>query len=845
MEYLRSTRPACRDRAFYSRPRRCPLRSKWTVASRRHRQAGRRSARPSAAAGAAAISIDEAVRLALEQNLGIQISARPADPGHGGRAGAVVWAPQSASTLSRKSQTQAVTTRFAGGAHQHQQRELRTGVGVDQMLPWGASYSVELEQLAHHDEQHVHDLQPADRVEPELPVHAAAAAQFLDRHHPPAGRAHQEGARDVGYPARLGHRPDDARGAATPTGTCRRDQQPQGAAAVAGARRSSRCATTGSGWRSAPWPRSTSSRRRPRSRATRRAVIVAEALIKRAKDDLRALILDPSAARFLGHDASSRRTRRRSRSRPSTSTAPCATRSTSAPTAVGEEQLERNDINIRYLRNQILPDINAQANYITRGVGGVQLSSLSPDDVLAAQPRSPGSRNRGFGSVLGDVFRTPTPTGRSASRSPIRSDRARRTPTWRGRGCSTSNRRRSCKNVQMQISTQVREAARNVQTNQKRVQSARASRELQEKSSKRRRRSRPPACRRASSCSRRSATWRRRARSSPGDRRLQQVVGRLRSDPARTAERSRSVHHRRRSAVDPIRQRRQRRQQHRQHRQTAVRARAGRAVSPPALRIADCGTSAAIRNLNRQSAIRNPQSAIRNARLPRVPKLSVTIITKNEAADIGDALTSVAWADEIVVVDSESTDETAAIARRQNARVVVRAWPGYVDQKNHAAALAQPRLDPLARCRRAGDAGARRRDPGVDGAPPESIEHAAFRIPRVTWHLGRWIRTTDWYPDHQLRLYDRRLARWTGRYVHEAGRARARSGDLRGELQHYAYRDISDHLETIDRYTTLRRAADAGIGQARDGCCRSPATRRSPSCATTSSAAGSAMACRA
>jgi glycosyltransferase involved in cell wall biosynthesis len=184
-----------------------------------------------------------------------------------------------------------------------------------------------------------------------------------------------------------------------------------------------------------------------------------------------------------------------------------------------------------------------------------------------------------------------------------------------------------------------------------------------------------------------------------------------------------------------------------------------------------------------------------------VPKLSVTIITRNEAADIGEALASVAWADEIVVVDSESTDETVAIARRQNARVEVRAWPGYVDQKNYAASLASydwilsldadERVTP-----------ALRDDIRALMARAEAIEHAAFRIPRVTWHLGRWIRTTDWYPDYQLRLYDRRRAKWMGQYVHEAVSVRGTSGRLHGELQHYAYRDISDHLETIDRYTT-------------------------------------------
>ena len=71
-----------------------------------------------------------------------------------------------------------------------------------------------------------------------------------------------------------------------------------------------------------------------------------------------------------------------------------------------------------------------------------------------------------------------------------------------------------------------------------------------------------------------------------------------------------------------------------------------------------------------------------------MPPVSVTIITKNEAADLADALASVAWADEIVVVDSDSADDTVAIARRFTDRVVVRAWPGYIAQKNYAASIA-------------------------------------------------------------------------------------------------------------------------------------------------------------
>jgi glycosyltransferase involved in cell wall biosynthesis len=181
-------------------------------------------------------------------------------------------------------------------------------------------------------------------------------------------------------------------------------------------------------------------------------------------------------------------------------------------------------------------------------------------------------------------------------------------------------------------------------------------------------------------------------------------------------------------------------------------------------------------------------------------KLSVTVITRNEAANIDAALASVAWADEIIVVDSQSTDETVAIAKRHTDRVVVREWPGYVAQKNHAASLAShdwilsldadERVTPaLADEIRTLLAGERQAD--------------AFRMPRVTWYFGRWIRTTDWYPDYQARLYDRRTAQWTGRHVHETLTVRGITGRLRGELQHYSYRDMAEHLEGIERYTTL------------------------------------------
>ena len=184
-----------------------------------------------------------------------------------------------------------------------------------------------------------------------------------------------------------------------------------------------------------------------------------------------------------------------------------------------------------------------------------------------------------------------------------------------------------------------------------------------------------------------------------------------------------------------------------------------------------------------------------------MPKLTVTVITRNESANLDAALASVAWADEIVVVDSESTDDTAAIARRHTDLVETRPWPGYSAQKNYAASRASHdwilSLDADERVTPALAA-------EIQSLLAMEPTHRGYRAPRISHYLGRWIRGTDWYPDYQLRLYDRRAGEWNGRRVHES--VQLRNGDpgrLTHDLQHYPYRNISDHLATIDRYTTL------------------------------------------
>jgi glycosyltransferase involved in cell wall biosynthesis len=180
--------------------------------------------------------------------------------------------------------------------------------------------------------------------------------------------------------------------------------------------------------------------------------------------------------------------------------------------------------------------------------------------------------------------------------------------------------------------------------------------------------------------------------------------------------------------------------------------------------------------------------------------LSATVITYNEERNIAGTLESLSWADEIVVVDSGSRDATLEICRRFTDRILHRDWTGYVDQKNFA--LSQARNDWILSI----DADERPSPElclEIRELARKGFRKPGYRIPRVAFFMERWIRHGDWYPDYQLRLFDRRCGRWAGGRVHESVRTGQRPELLRGEIYHYTYHSLSDYLRRLETYSSL------------------------------------------
>jgi glycosyltransferase involved in cell wall biosynthesis len=181
-------------------------------------------------------------------------------------------------------------------------------------------------------------------------------------------------------------------------------------------------------------------------------------------------------------------------------------------------------------------------------------------------------------------------------------------------------------------------------------------------------------------------------------------------------------------------------------------------------------------------------------------RISATIVTLNEERNIARAIESLRCADEVVVVDSGSTDRTREIAARLGARVIEEPWRGYAAQKNFAAECAS--FDWILSID-ADESLSDELEGEILALKIASPDCAGYSMPRLAQYLGRWILHGGWYPDRKLRLYDRTHGKWTGDYVHESVTVQGRIGRLEGKLLHFTCDSLSAHLRTLDRYTTL------------------------------------------
>ena len=193
---------------------------------------------------------------------------------------------------------------------------------------------------------------------------------------------------------------------------------------------------------------------------------------------------------------------------------------------------------------------------------------------------------------------------------------------------------------------------------------------------------------------------------------------------------------------------------------------------------------------------------------PSRAPLSAVLITRNAAAQLDACLESLRFADEIVVVDSASTDATREVAARHGARIVECEWRGFGPQKRFAVSQAS---HDWVLCVDADERVSPELAASVAAALAGPVS-TVYRMPRCNRFLGRWLRHGEGYPDWSPRLFDRRSAQWSEDSVHEKVLYSATPGVLAGDLLHESAEDLAQYLEKQNRYTTLaaKQLYDAG-----------------------------------
>ena len=425
------------------------------------------------------LSIDDATRLALEQNLGIRIQrVDPQIQDVGVWQARSFWAPNFTTSINKNSNSQpaqsAILPSFQNGT-------FSSGVGLNEVLPWGGSYS------ASWNNQRLTSTNILNNFSPQL-----QSALNVNYTQPLLRNFSFDQIRQQVQNSKKVRDLSDIQLRGVVTGTLRsvknaywdlvyainnlKAQQQSLELSQQSLKDNQKRVEIGT---MAPID---IVQAQAEVASNEQGVIIADANIKQAQDNLRALILDPGAADFWTVEFDPTDEPAFSEQPIDVDAAVRNALSRRADLLSAKNSLEQSDVNIKYYKNQVLPDINATVNYGTFGIGGTQLTPV--DLALAATGIVPDRSilaQRGYGTVLGDVFGSAYPQwsvgvqfGYPLGASTAQANLARVKLQY-------EEAQMQMKNVELQIATQVRAVARNVTTNQKRVQSARASRELQEK----------------------------------------------------------------------------------------------------------------------------------------------------------------------------------------------------------------------------------------------------------------------------------------------------------------------------------------------------------------------------
>jgi glycosyltransferase involved in cell wall biosynthesis len=190
--------------------------------------------------------------------------------------------------------------------------------------------------------------------------------------------------------------------------------------------------------------------------------------------------------------------------------------------------------------------------------------------------------------------------------------------------------------------------------------------------------------------------------------------------------------------------------------------------------------------------------------------ISVSIICFNEEKKIRRCLESIKWADEIVVLDSYSTDNTLEICREFTKKIHQHKFDGHIQQKNRAIDLCS---NDWVFCIDSDEVVSEELRESILGIDIQKTEYKGYAVPRMVYYLGKWIKHGGWYPDHKIRFFNRKSGRWGGINPHDTVIVKGKTSRLKGDLLHYSYENVRAHLDQVNKFTDIMAIEYGKIGE--------------------------------